>query len=90
MKICVLGAGSWGTALAIHLAKSHPTKLWARNSGQVSGMKKAQSNPLYLGDFKFQLEKLIYSLTNLNENKILRFERSKNSTQKKDGLFQTF
>ena len=53
MKICVLGAGAWGTALAIHLAKLHPTKLWARNSGHVSGMKKAQSNPLYLGDFKF-------------------------------------
>ena len=53
MKICVLGAGAWGTALAIHLSKLHPTKLWARNSGHVSGMKKAQSNPLYLGDFKF-------------------------------------
>ena len=53
MKICVLGAGAWGTALAIHLGKKHPTALWARNSGHVSGMKKAQSNPLYLGDFKF-------------------------------------
>ena len=53
MKTCVLGAGAWGTALAIHLGKLHPTKLWARNSGHVSGMKKAQSNPLYLGDFKF-------------------------------------
>ena len=53
MKICVLGAGAWGTALAIHLGKLHPTKLWARDSGHVSGMKKAQSNPLYLGDFKF-------------------------------------
>ena len=53
MKLSVLGAGAWGTALAIHLSKSHPTKLWARNSGHVSGMKKAQSNPLYLGDFKF-------------------------------------
>ena len=53
MKICVLGAGAWGTALAIHLSKSYPTKLWARNSGHLSGMKKAQSNPLYLGDFKF-------------------------------------
>ena len=53
LKICVLGAGAWGTALAIHLGKLHPTKLWARNSGHVSGMKKAQSNPLYLGDFKF-------------------------------------
>ena len=53
MKICVLGAGAWGTALAIHLSKLHQTTLWARNSGHVSGMKKAQSNPLYLGDFKF-------------------------------------
>jgi glycerol-3-phosphate dehydrogenase (NAD(P)+) len=53
LKICILGAGAWGSALAIHLAKLHPTKLWARNSGHVSGMKKAQSNPLYLGDFKF-------------------------------------
>ena len=49
----MLGAGAWGTALAIHLAKLNPTILWARNSGHVSGMKKAQSNPLYLGDFKF-------------------------------------
>jgi len=53
LKICVLGAGAWGTALAIHLGKLNSTKLWARNSGHVSGMKKAQSNPLYLGDFKF-------------------------------------
>tara|TARA_B110000238_G_scaffold164597_1_gene179621 strand:+ start:516 stop:1514 length:999 start_codon:yes stop_codon:yes gene_type:complete len=53
LKVCVLGAGAWGTALAIHLSKLHPTKLWARNSGHVSGMRKAQSNPLYLGDFKF-------------------------------------
>ena len=53
MKISVLGAGAWGTALAIHLGKLYPTKLWARNSGHASGMKKAQSNPLYLGDFKF-------------------------------------
>ncbi|MDB4040290.1 NAD(P)-dependent glycerol-3-phosphate dehydrogenase [Methylophilaceae bacterium] len=53
LRICVLGAGAWGTALAIHLSKLHPTKLWARDSGHVSGMKKAKSNPLYLGDFKF-------------------------------------
>jgi len=27
--------------------------LWARNSGHVSGMRKARTNPLYLGDFPF-------------------------------------
>ena len=53
MRLSVLGAGAWGTALAIHLSKLYPTKLWARNSRHVSGMQKAQSNPLYLGDFKF-------------------------------------
>jgi glycerol-3-phosphate dehydrogenase (NAD(P)+) len=53
MKICVLGAGAWGTALAIHAAKKFDVTLWARNSGHISGMKKARSNPLYLGDFNF-------------------------------------
>jgi glycerol-3-phosphate dehydrogenase (NAD(P)+) len=53
LRLSVLGAGAWGTALAIHLSKLYPTKLWARNSRHVSGMQKAQSNPLYLGDFKF-------------------------------------
>ena len=51
--IAVLGAGAWGTALAIHLSKRYPVTLWARNAGHVSGMQKARSNPLYLGDFKF-------------------------------------
>ena len=58
MKVAVLGAGAWGTALAIQAAKAFPVKLWARDSGHVSGMKKARSNPKYLGDFTFpdQLE----------------------------------
>jgi glycerol-3-phosphate dehydrogenase (NAD(P)+) len=57
-KIAVLGAGAWGTALAIHISQQHQVTLWARNSGHVSGMRKARANPLYLGDFKFndQLE----------------------------------
>jgi len=62
LKICVLGAGAWGTALAIHLGKLYSTTLWARNSGHVSGMKKAESNPLYLGDFTFP------SLLDLEDN----------------------
>jgi glycerol-3-phosphate dehydrogenase (NAD(P)+) len=52
-KIAVLGAGAWGTALAMNISKRHQVSLWARNSGHVSGMRKARSNPLYLGDFKF-------------------------------------
>ncbi len=52
-KIAVLGAGAWGTALAIQISQQHNVCLWARNSGHVSGMRKARANPLYLGDFKF-------------------------------------
>ena len=52
-KIAVLGAGAWGTALAIHISQQHKVTLWGRNAGHVSGMRKARANPLYLGDFKF-------------------------------------
>lgn len=52
-KIAVLGAGAWGTALAIQISHQHKVALWARNSGHVSGMRKARANPMYLGDFKF-------------------------------------
>jgi glycerol-3-phosphate dehydrogenase (NAD(P)+) len=52
-KIAVLGAGAWGTALAMNLSQRHQVSLWARNAGHVSGMRKARANPLYLGDFKF-------------------------------------
>ncbi len=52
-KIAVLGAGAWGTALAIHISQQHQVTLWGRNAGHVSGMRKARANPLYLGDFVF-------------------------------------
>ncbi len=52
-KVAVLGAGAWGTALAMHISQQHQVSLWARNSGHVSGMRKSRANPMYLGDFKF-------------------------------------
>ena len=52
-KIAVLGAGAWGTALAMNISQRHQVSLWARNAGHVSGMRKARANPLYLGDFTF-------------------------------------
>lgn len=52
-KIAVLGAGAWGTALAMNISERHQVSLWARNAGHVSGMRKARANPLYLGDFPF-------------------------------------
>jgi len=53
MKVAVLGAGAWGTALAMQISQRHEVALWARNAEHVSGMRKARSNPLYLGDFPF-------------------------------------
>lgn len=53
MKITVLGAGAWGTALAIHLARQHPVTLWARNREHIAEMRTARANPRYLGDYPF-------------------------------------
>jgi len=53
MKITVLGAGAWGTALAIHAARQHPVVLWTRNQEHLAAMRVAGANPLYLGDYAF-------------------------------------
>ena len=34
MRVSVLGAGAWGTALAIALARAHDIRLWARRAEQ--------------------------------------------------------
>ncbi|MHB8157685.1 MAG: NAD(P)H-dependent glycerol-3-phosphate dehydrogenase [Desulfocucumaceae bacterium] len=48
-SISVLGAGSWGTALAIHLArKGHSPWLWSHRKNQVLEMKSTRRNSSYL------------------------------------------
>jgi glycerol-3-phosphate dehydrogenase (NAD(P)+) len=50
----VIGAGSWGTALAIQLAREgHPTRLWGRDGGQLDAMRLARRNARYLPDAGF-------------------------------------
>jgi glycerol-3-phosphate dehydrogenase (NAD(P)+) len=45
----VIGAGSWGTALAVHLARSGRTvRLWARNGQLVELMARTRMNAAYL------------------------------------------
>lgn len=58
MKIAVLGAGAWGTAIAISIAQRHPVTLWARNSQQCAVMSAARVNEKYLAgqSFPAQLE----------------------------------
>ena len=53
MKIAVLGAGAWGTALAISLAAQHDVRLWTRNPAQLAEMSKDRSNRRYLPGFGF-------------------------------------
>jgi glycerol-3-phosphate dehydrogenase (NAD(P)+) len=50
----VIGAGSWGTALAILLAREgHATHLWGRDGGQLEAMRAARRNTRYLPDAAF-------------------------------------
>ena len=45
----VLGAGSWGTALAVHLARAdHDVRLWARDATFVEGLRIERTNGRYL------------------------------------------
>ncbi|WP_140724998.1 MULTISPECIES: NAD(P)H-dependent glycerol-3-phosphate dehydrogenase [Gammaproteobacteria] len=48
-KIAVLGAGSWGTALAALVARhGHPTVLWGRDAKVVEAIDRDHENPRYL------------------------------------------
>ncbi len=50
MNITVIGAGAWGTALAISLASRHCVTLWARDAEQVEAMRVSRCNQRYLPD----------------------------------------
>lgn len=52
--ISVLGAGSWGTALAILLAKNgHNVLLWGRSKEKIAAMQSAAENTFFLPDIPF-------------------------------------
>jgi glycerol-3-phosphate dehydrogenase (NAD(P)+) len=52
--IAVLGAGSWGTALAIQFARAgRPTVLWGRDGAQLADLAMQRSNQRYLPDAIF-------------------------------------
>lgn len=52
-KVAVLGAGSWGTALALHIAQDYKTLLWSFNAAQVEAMLIERKNKRYLPDHPF-------------------------------------
>jgi len=57
MKIALLGAGAWGTALAISAAanpaRQHEVSLWARDPAHVRVMLEQRANTRYLPDVVF-------------------------------------
>jgi glycerol-3-phosphate dehydrogenase (NAD(P)+) len=70
MKIIVLGAGAWGTALAIcaarHAGAAHEVTLWARDDSQALAMRQARENKRYLPGAEFP-ESLLLCSTALAE-----------------------
>ena len=48
MKLIVLGAGAWGTALAMSAAPRHSVALWARDARQAAAIGTARENARYL------------------------------------------
>ena len=46
--LVVLGAGAWGTALAVAAGRRHPVLLWARDAAQAAAMQARQVNGRYL------------------------------------------
>lgn len=45
MNVCVVGSGSWGTALALSLCENHSTTLWSHNPEKAEQMRTSRINP---------------------------------------------
>jgi glycerol-3-phosphate dehydrogenase (NAD(P)+) len=55
--LAVLGAGSWGTALAALTARNGvPTRLWGRDAGALAAMAETGQNQRYLPDIQLPAE----------------------------------
>ncbi|MFK7089168.1 NAD(P)H-dependent glycerol-3-phosphate dehydrogenase [Chromobacterium violaceum] len=53
MKLAILGAGAWGSALAIAFARHHQVTLWARDAEQIRQLEEERVNRRYLPDCPF-------------------------------------
>ena len=53
MNFTVIGAGSWGTALAMQMARNGTTYLWGRNPQHIEDMQNSRSNEAYLPGVEF-------------------------------------
>ncbi len=71
MKIAVIGAGAWGTALAVSAcgrspvvgaSARHEVSLWARDAAQVDAMQAAGQNARYLPDIALPTSLALHAL----------------------------
>lgn len=51
MKVAVLGAGAWGTGMALQVARRHQVHLWVRETELAAEMQQQRVNARYLPDF---------------------------------------
>jgi len=51
MRIAIIGGGSWGTALALVLARRHAVSLWVHDANLAARMQDARVNDVYLPEF---------------------------------------
>lgn len=51
MKLAIMGAGSWGTALSLVLGRAHQIRLWVHDTELCARMKEARVNDVYLPGF---------------------------------------
>jgi glycerol-3-phosphate dehydrogenase (NAD(P)+) len=66
VKVSIVGAGSWGTALAIHLARSeHDVLLWSRDAEVVSRIARDRRHPRRLSDY--EIPSSVRTTTDLGE-----------------------
>ena len=57
--VAVLGAGSWGTALAIQFARGgRAVRLWSRDAAQLAAMAHSRRNARYLPESPFPWPRL--------------------------------
>jgi len=52
LQVCLLGGGSWGTAVGALVARNAPVTLWARNPDTVREINEQNTNSRYLPDVK--------------------------------------
>lgn len=53
MRLAILGAGAWGTALALSFAERHAVTLWTWQDAHAEAMRAARENAQFLPGYRF-------------------------------------